>query len=1189
MVGDKPKKDVIDDASSSQQRKSISPYDISMLDNPGLVITQVQLKGDNYDEWSRSFRTAIRARKKFEFINGTIKRPGEKDKDIEDWWTINSLLVSWIRITIEPSLRSTISDVEIAKDLDELGNFDKIKTYTCGKCVCNLGAVFAKKQEEEKVHTFLMGLDESVYGTARSNILAQDPLPNLNKVYLILIQEERVKTMMHGKDERPELMALATQNRSEAKNRSVICTECKKTGHSAKNCFEIHRYPEWWGDRPRVDTKRNGAGRGLSSGGGKGRGGRGSETMNGKFSWIIDSGASHHMTGLIEKLTNIKEIVECPVELPDGRMVMANKEGYILFNNGFILKNMLYDRGSRMVIGAGKRWDGGLFYFQEKPLVQALNTTSSISVDLWHKYREPVTYSQAVKDRRWCDAIDNELQALKEMGHGQLKIFQKIRKRLGANGSAKKWKLHQMDVHNAFLHGDLNEEVFMKLPPGLNDLGTLKYFLGVEVAHAQDGIFLCQRKYALDIISDVGLLGAKPAKISIEHNHRLGLVEHWEAALRVARFLKGSPGQGILLKSMCDLQLRGWCDADWAGCPLTRRSLTGWVVYLGDSLISWKTKKQHIMSRSSAQAEYRSIQAALHISQNPVFHERTKHIEVDCHYIRDELVKNEILTLVDMTTSLFVYSSLFPLVSRLDLDGSFSFNSDLGNLDFSSFPNLERFNMESCNLKGSIPEQIGMLSNLAHLSLRGTNLNVTTILLGTNKLNGSIPQELSNLGDNDLGGQIPSSFGNLRALKFLNLGMNHISGPIPLNTTNLKYLEHIDLSKNHMTGVVKTLKACTMLHYLDLSSNNFIGEALTYEDFFDLMFLNQSQNHFTIVCTPIQKFVHHLVIILLVIVASWFLFLGYVCYYRHKATNDKIEPETIKHGDVCAILNYDGTIAYEDFISATEDFDLKYCIGTGGYGSVYEAKLPNGKIFALKKLHRFEAKQRAFDQSFKNEVHVLTNLRHKNIVKLHGFCLHNKCNFLVYEYMEKGSLFCALNDDELAVKVDWKKRVHFIKDVAHALAYMDHDCNPPIVHRDISSNNILLNSEMEGFVADFGAARLLDPDSSNQTVIAGTLGYIAPELAYSMNVNERCDVYSFGVVALETIGGKHPGDLLSSLNYSTSRGTMLENILDQRHSYPTDRLIENEIIRVGHVALSCVLIDPKARPTMREVCQELSC
>ncbi|GKC17886.1 MDIS1-interacting receptor like kinase 2-like protein [Tanacetum coccineum] len=630
--------------------------------------------------------------------------------------------------------------------------------------------------------------------------------------------------------------------------------------------------------------------------------------------------------------------------------------------------------------------------------------------------------------------------------------------------------------------------------------------------------------------------------------------------------------------------------------------------------------------------------------------------------------------------------------------------------------NLQK--LEVLNL-GPIPSSLGSMINLAHLDLR------------TNKINGSIPHELSNLqnlevlnfGGNNLSGPILSSIGNLSALKILNLGTNNISGIIPLDMTNLMNLEHVDLnhnrlvgpvhpefgklqllfyldlssnhlsgnvsfqtpcsflhlnlSKNRMTGVVKTLKFCTGLNYLDLRSNNFVGEELTYGDFFHLEFLDQSENHLTTMVPsdpPIQqrnKLVHLLAIFLPIIVGICFLLLVYVCCHRHKATKDRIELETIKHGDVCSIWNYDGTIAYEDFISATEDFDLKYCIGTGGYGSVYEAKLPNGKIFALKKLHRFEAKQPtinqsfeneatndrieldtlkhgdvcailnydgtiayedfisatedfdlkycigtggygsvyeaklpsgktfalkklhrfeakqpAFDQSFKNEVQVLTSLRHKNIVKLYGFGLHNKCNFLVYEYMEKGSQFCALSNDELAVKMDWMKRVNIIKDVAHALAYMHHDCNPPIVHRDISSNNILLNSEMEGFVADFGAARLLDPDSSNQTVVAGTLGYIAPELAYSMIVNERCDVYSFGVVALETIGGKHPGDLLSSLNYSTGRGTMLENILDQRLSYPTDRLIENEIIRVSHVALSCVLKDPKVRPTMREVCQE---
>jgi len=97
--------------------ETISPYDITSRGNPGLSIAQVQLRGENYDEWARSFRTALRARKKFGFVDGTIKRPDEKSKDLEDWWTINSLLVSWIRNTIEPSLRSTISHVEVAKDL----------------------------------------------------------------------------------------------------------------------------------------------------------------------------------------------------------------------------------------------------------------------------------------------------------------------------------------------------------------------------------------------------------------------------------------------------------------------------------------------------------------------------------------------------------------------------------------------------------------------------------------------------------------------------------------------------------------------------------------------------------------------------------------------------------------------------------------------------------------------------------------------------------------------------------------------------------------------------------------------------------------------------------------------------------------------------------------------------------------
>ena len=105
------------DLPTNETRKTISPYDITSLDNPGLSITQVQLKGDNYEESARSFQTTLRARKKFGFIYGAIEQPNENSGDFEDWWTINSLLVSWIRNTIEPTLRSTISHMELAQDL----------------------------------------------------------------------------------------------------------------------------------------------------------------------------------------------------------------------------------------------------------------------------------------------------------------------------------------------------------------------------------------------------------------------------------------------------------------------------------------------------------------------------------------------------------------------------------------------------------------------------------------------------------------------------------------------------------------------------------------------------------------------------------------------------------------------------------------------------------------------------------------------------------------------------------------------------------------------------------------------------------------------------------------------------------------------------------------------------------------
>ncbi|XP_058082460.1 MDIS1-interacting receptor like kinase 2-like [Magnolia sinica] len=246
-----------------------------------------------------------------------------------------------------------------------------------------------------------------------------------------------------------------------------------------------------------------------------------------------------------------------------------------------------------------------------------------------------------------------------------------------------------------------------------------------------------------------------------------------------------------------------------------------------------------------------------------------------------------------------------------------------------------------------------------------------------------------------------------------------------------------------------------------------------------------------------------------------------------------------------------------------------------------------GQVVAVKKLHSFEGSDQSHQRSFRNEIQALTRIRHRNIVKLYGFCSHARCSFLVYEYMERGTLANILSNDDRAMQFGWALRVKVIKGVAHALSYMHHDCTPPIVHRDLSSSNVLLNLELEACISDFGTARMLIPDSSNWTTLAGTYGYIAPELAYTMRVTEKCDVYSFGVVALEVIMGKHPGEFISSLSSSSNQDTLLKDMLDQRLSNPMAEVAQ-EVVFIVSIAVACIQPDPDSRPSMHNVAQELS-
>ncbi|XVF60512.1 hypothetical protein PTKIN_Ptkin08bG0053300 [Pterospermum kingtungense] len=560
-------------------------------------------------------------------------------------------------------------------------------------------------------------------------------------------------------------------------------------------------------------------------------------------------------------------------------------------------------------------------------------------------------------------------------------------------------------------------------------------------------------------------------------------------------------------------------------------------------------------------------------------------------------------------------------LSTLYLDG----NMLVGSIPSAMYQltNLATLGLSFNQLKGPIPPEIGNLNNLKYLYLGGNNLTgpipkeignleaVTGLYLFNNKLSGSIPSQIGSclnlrgldLSNNNLVGSIPSQIGSCLNLRGLDLSNNNLVGSIPSQIGSCLNLSSLDLSSNHFEGLIPPhIGKFSKLNYLNLSYNKLSGEipVLSATNLYivdingcDTVSPNPFEGNKDLAAYPCpsrteksksNRTAYYTKIFLPVVIFSTFSILGCLFFSLIKAKNNQVGSLTTKNGDLCSIWNYDGKIAYEDIIVATEDFDIRYCIGTGGYGSVYKAQLPCGKVVALKKLHRLEAEDPIFDKSFKNEVKILSEIRHRNIVKLHGYCLHQRCMFLIYEYMERGSLFWVLSNEVEAVELNWKKRVEIIKSVAHALSYLHHDCTPPIVHRDISSNNVLLNSSMEAFVADFGTAKMLDLDSSNVTLVLGTCGYVAPEVAYTMVVTERCDVYSYGVLALETLMGKHPGELLSSP--SSLRDVKLIDVLDQRLSPPTNPMLVQNIVLAATLAFACLSREPKYRPTMKKVSQE---
>ncbi|XP_058094898.1 MDIS1-interacting receptor like kinase 2-like [Magnolia sinica] len=547
-------------------------------------------------------------------------------------------------------------------------------------------------------------------------------------------------------------------------------------------------------------------------------------------------------------------------------------------------------------------------------------------------------------------------------------------------------------------------------------------------------------------------------------------------------------------------------------------------------------------------------------------------------------------------------------------------------LQIGQLSRLQELDLSSNNLEGKVPSTLGRLCMLYKLSLNNNQLssrvpgeigklsNLEVLELSKNKLSGPIPQQLGDcsklsylsMSENYLNGSIPFQIGNLVGLRYtLDLSHNFLSGEIPGQLGKLHMLEKLNLSHNLLSGSVpSSFKEMISLYSINFSYNELEGPLPDSKAFrlapLEAFVENKGLcgevkgmlpcNSSSINPVGAKKDKKAVFFIVTPTVAALFLLfvIAIICFiFLRKTRNLEKGDIEVNNGNLFSIWNFDGKTVYEDIIRATKDFDNKYCIGVGGYGTVYKANLQTTQVVAIKKLHPLDGGEGVDQRSFRNEIQALTEIRHRNIVKLYGFCSHAQCSFLVYKYMERGSLACILSSEEGAVELDWVKRMNIIKGIAHALSYMHHDRTPPIVHRDLTSNNILLDLEFEACVSDFGTARLIKPDSSNWSELAGTCGYVAPELAYTMRVTEKCDVYSFGVISLELIMGRHPGFLFSSSASSGGQDTLLMDVLDQRLPLPVPQ-DRKDVVSAAMLALACLRANPHSRPTMRHVSQELS-
>ncbi|KAH1226308.1 Cysteine-rich receptor-like protein kinase 2 [Glycine max] len=323
------------------------------------------------------------------------------------------------------------------------------------------------------------------------------------------------------------------------------------------------------------------------------------------------------------------------------------------------------------------------------------------------------------------------------------------------------------------------------------------------------------------------------------------------------------------------------------------------------------------------------------------------------------------------------------------------------------------------------------------------------------------------------------------------------------------------------------------------------------------------------------------------------------CFMRYSETPFFADNQTIDISPFfkqATDLNGPTKYRYSDLKAATKNFNEKNKLGEGGFGAVYKGTMKNGKVVAVKKLISGDFNK--VDDEFESEVTLISNVHHRNLVRLLGCCSEGQERILVYQYMANTSLDKFLFGKRKG-SLNWKQRYDIILGTARGLTYLHEEFHVSIIHRDIKSGNILLDEQLQPKISDFGLAKLLPEDQSHvRTRVAGTLGYTAPEYVLHGQLSEKADTYSYGIVALEIISGQKSTDvkvvdddgdeeyLLRRAWKLYERGMLLE-LVDK--SLDPNNYDAEEVKKVIAIALLCTQASAAMRPAMSEVVVLLNC